>query len=52
MSIDPPSADAFNPHPDLVRYVLDQIELKYVVDEEGDIAVPWEEFRTYFMFRG
>ena len=28
------------------------MELKYVVDEEGDLAAPWEEFRTYFMFRG
>ena len=28
------------------------MELKYVVDDEGDLAAPWEEFRTYFMFRG
>ena len=28
------------------------MELKYVVDDEGDLAAPWEQFRTYFMFRG
>ena len=32
--------------------LLDQMELKYVVDDEGDLAAPWEEFRTHFMFRG
>ena len=35
-----------------MKQLLDQMELKYVVDEEGDLAAPWEEFRTYFMFRG
>ncbi len=32
--------------------LLDQMELKHVIDEEGDLAAPWENFRTYFMFRG
>jgi len=40
------------PDQELVKQLLDQMELKYVVDEEGDLAAPWEEFRTYFMFRG
>ncbi|WP_328673578.1 YbjN domain-containing protein [Streptomyces sp. NBC_00322] len=40
------------PDQDLVKQLLDQMELKYVVDDEGDLAAPWEEFRTYFMFRG
>jgi hypothetical protein len=40
------------PDQDLVKQLLDQMELKYVVDEEGDLAAPWEQFRTYFMFRG
>jgi putative sensory transduction regulator len=40
------------PDPDLVKQLLDQMELKYLVDEEGDLVAPWEEFRTYFMFRG
>lgn len=40
------------PDQDLVKQLLDQMELKYVVDEEGDLAAPWEHFRTYFMFRG
>nr|WP_202486120.1 YbjN domain-containing protein [Streptomyces sp. SID4985] len=40
------------PDQDLVKQLLEQMELKYVVDEEGDLAAPWEQFRTYFMFRG
>ncbi|MGC4947325.1 YbjN domain-containing protein [Streptomyces sp. DT224] len=67
MSIDPSSIPNFGAQPepqaagpegpvvpdqDLVKQLLDQMELKYVVDDEGDLAAPWEEFRTYFMFRG
>ncbi|MEU5837573.1 YbjN domain-containing protein [Streptomyces diacarni] len=68
MSIDPSSIPNFGGQPeepegsgptgpilpdqDLVKQLLDQMELKYVVDDEGDLAAPWEEFRTYFMFRG
>ncbi|MCL2550860.1 YbjN domain-containing protein [Streptomyces sp. NPDC020917] len=68
MSIDPSSIPNFGGQPDpnqndhagsvvipdqeLVKQLLDQMELKYLVDEEGDLAAPWEEFRTYFMFRG
>lgn len=68
MSIDPSSIPNFGgqqpdqqetgptgpvvPDQDLVKQLLDQMELKYVVDDEGDLAAPWEEFRTYFMFRG
>ena len=40
------------PDQDLVKQLLDQMELKYVVDDEGDLAAPWEQFRTYVMFRG
>ncbi len=40
------------PDQDLVKQLLEQMELKYVVDDEGDLAAPWELFRTYFMFRG
>ncbi|MDB1086044.1 YbjN domain-containing protein [Streptomyces sp. ACA25] len=40
------------PNQDLVKQLLEQMKLKYVVDKEGDLAAPWEEFRTYFMFRG
>ncbi|GAB2583520.1 YbjN domain-containing protein [Streptomyces capparidis] len=40
------------PDQDLVKQLLDQMELKYVVDEDGDLAAPWEGFRVYFMFRG
>ncbi|MFF4100048.1 YbjN domain-containing protein [Streptomyces sp. NPDC001903] len=68
MSIDPASIPNFGgqqpdpqatgpagpvvPDQDLVKQLLEQMELKYVVDDEGDLAAPWEEFRTYFMFRG
>ncbi|MGW3690455.1 YbjN domain-containing protein [Streptomyces sp. NPDC005125] len=40
------------PDQDLVKKILDQAEVSYLVDEEGDLAAPWENFRTYFMFRG
>ncbi|MFC7305759.1 YbjN domain-containing protein [Streptomyces monticola] len=67
MSIDPSSIPNFGGQPepqaagpagpvvpdqDLVKQLLDQMELKHVVDDEGDLAAPWEDFRTYFMFRG
>ncbi|MFI6648297.1 YbjN domain-containing protein [Streptomyces sp. NPDC050529] len=67
MSIDPSSIPNFGGQPepqaagpegpvvpdqDLVKQLLEQMELKYVVDDEGDLAAPWEDFRTYFMFRG
>jgi hypothetical protein len=66
VSIDPSSIPSFGgqdpepngpgqvviPDQELVKQLLDQMELKYLVDEEGDLAAPWEEFRTYFMFRG
>lgn len=68
VSIDPSSIPSFGGQPDpdptgnngsvvipdqdLVKQLLDQMELKYLVDEEGDLAAPWEDFRTYFMFRG
>ncbi|GAA4212777.1 YbjN domain-containing protein [Actinocatenispora rupis] len=35
-----------------VEHLLDEMELSYVVDEDGDLAAPFEHFRTYFMFRG
>lgn len=47
-----PAASAVIPDQDLVKQLLEQMELKYVVDDEGDLAAPWEEFRAYFMFRG
>ncbi|NYI05239.1 hypothetical protein FHU37_002182 [Allostreptomyces psammosilenae] len=40
------------PNPDLVKQLLDQMKLKYVLDKEGDVVAPWEGFRVYFMFRG
>ncbi|WP_307067240.1 YbjN domain-containing protein [Streptomyces sp. B3I8] len=66
MSIDPSSIPNFGgqepepgppagpvvPDQDLVKQLLDQMELKHLVDEEGDLVAPWEQFRTYFMFRG
>ncbi|MEU3351961.1 YbjN domain-containing protein [Streptomyces sp. NPDC037389] len=68
MSIDPSSIPNFGNQPepqpeagasgpvipdkDLIKQLLEQMELKYVVDDEGDLAAPWEQFRTYFMFRG
>ncbi|MFE7113008.1 protein kinase [Streptomyces sp. NPDC057575] len=40
------------PDQDLVKRLLDDMELNYAVDDEGDLTAPWETFRTYFMFRG
>lgn len=40
------------PDQELVKQLLEQMKLKYVVDKEGDLVAPWENFRTYFMFRG
>ena len=50
MSIDPPEGPVIGQ--ELVKQLLEQMNVKYVADDEGDLAVPWETFRTYFMFRG
>lgn len=68
VSIDPSSIPSFGGQPDpkstgpagsvvipdqeLVKQLLGQMELKFLTDEEGDLLAPWEDFRTYFMFRG
>src|ERR1700748_357214 len=68
MSIDPSSIPNFGaqqgppaggappgpviPDQDLVKQLLDQMELKYVVDDDGDLAAPWGAFRTSFRFGG
>lgn len=48
----PGGSPVVQPDQDLVKQLLDQMELKYVVDDDGDLAAPWEGFRVYFMFRG
>lgn len=48
----PGGSPVIKPDQDLVKQLLDQMELKYVVDDDGDLAAPWEGFRVYFMFRG
>jgi hypothetical protein len=40
------------PDQEMVKELLEQMELKYFVDDEGDLGAPWTTFRTYFMFRG
>lgn len=40
------------PDQELIKDLLEQLEVKHFVDEEGDLAAPYETFRTYFMFRG
>lgn len=58
MSIDPPSQDGpagaavIRPDQDMVRRLLEQMELKYLIDEDGDLVTPWEGFRVYLMFSG
>jgi hypothetical protein len=40
------------PDRDLVAELLEQMELAYGVDDEGDLVTPYEGFRMYFIFRG
>ncbi|SEK77373.1 YbjN domain-containing protein [Streptacidiphilus jiangxiensis] len=40
------------PDAELVKQLLDQMQLKHGEDAEGDVVAPWEEFQVYFMFRG
>ncbi|RMI37800.1 YbjN domain-containing protein [Streptomyces triticirhizae] len=40
------------PNQDLLKQLLDRMQLKYVVDKQGDLVAPWKQYRTYFMFRG
>lgn len=49
---DDSGAEVVVPDQELVKALLDQMKLRYHVDDEGDVAAPWENFRTYFMFRG
>ncbi|GAA2492879.1 YbjN domain-containing protein [Streptomyces thermolineatus] len=39
------------PDQKLVQELLDQMELKHTIDDDGDLVAPWEGFRVYFMFR-
>ncbi|GHE94553.1 hypothetical protein GCM10017786_29510 [Amycolatopsis deserti] len=53
MTNDPsPAPDLVVPDQGLVEQLLDQIELKHAVDEDGDLGAPWEHYRIYFLFRG
>ncbi|MEV4921623.1 YbjN domain-containing protein [Streptomyces roseoverticillatus] len=45
-------AEPVVPDQDLVKEILDQMELVYGVDVEGELFAPWEQFRVFFMFRG
>lgn len=40
------------PDKELVKQLLDQMELNHGEDDEGDLFAPYEGFRVYFMFRG
>ncbi|NUS45842.1 MAG: YbjN domain-containing protein, partial [Mycobacteriaceae bacterium] len=54
MSVDPSfgAKPVVVPDRELVQQLLDGMELKYAVDDDGDLTAPWEDFHTYFMFRG
>ncbi|MGP4109370.1 YbjN domain-containing protein [Streptomyces sp. 4N509B] len=47
-----PPAAPVTPDKDLVKQLLDRMKLKHTEDKQGDVVVPWKEFRTYVMFRG
>ncbi|HEY3502837.1 MAG TPA: YbjN domain-containing protein [Actinocatenispora sp.] len=49
---DDTGAEVVVPNQELVKELLDQMKLRYLVDDDGDVCAPWENFRTYFMFHG
>ncbi|MFD9458941.1 YbjN domain-containing protein [Streptomyces sp. NPDC059985] len=51
-SAQPGSPPSLIPDAGLVRELLDQMELKHFLDDDGDVAVPWEHFRMYFTIQG
>jgi hypothetical protein len=65
MTIDPSSIPNFGapvppqgpppiikPDSALVAQLLEQVDLKYGTDDEGDLVASWAGFRVYLMFRG
>ena len=67
MTIDPSSIPSFGvpqpaqpvgpppivkPDQALVISLLDQMQLKHGVDDEGDLWAAWDGYRVFFMFRG
>jgi hypothetical protein len=67
MTIDPSSIPSFGvpqpaqpvgpppiikPDQALVASLLDQMQLKHAVDDEGDLWAGWEGYRVFYMFRG
>ncbi|OXM66180.1 MULTISPECIES: YbjN domain-containing protein [Amycolatopsis] len=53
MTTDPsPVPDLVVPDQGLVEQLLDQIDLKHALDEDGDLGAAWEHYRIYFLFRG
>jgi hypothetical protein len=48
----PREAAPLIPDQGFVEQLLDQLQLKHTLDEEGDLVAPWQDFRVYFMFRG
>jgi len=47
-----PGPQVVVPDQDLVKQILDQMQIKHFTDEEGDLAALWQGFRVFFMFRG
>jgi hypothetical protein len=46
------AAEIVIPDQDLVKDVLEQMKLSYMVDQDGDLGAQWAGFRTYFVFSG
>ncbi|MGW2562285.1 YbjN domain-containing protein [Streptomyces sp. NPDC001514] len=40
------------PDQTVLQQLLDQLQLKHTIDDEGDLLAPWADFRIYLMFRG
>lgn len=49
---DLPDSSQVVPDQELIKQLLDEMEIKHLIDEEGDLAAPWDNFRMYFMFGG
>jgi hypothetical protein len=49
---EPETAGLIKPDQDLLKQLLEQMELNHGIDDDGDLFAPYEGFRIFFMFRG
>jgi hypothetical protein len=44
------SSAVVQPDQDLVKEILDELDIEYALDPEGDLAIPTAELSVYFLF--